>query len=90
MLPTLSRPIRLQRLLTYLEHDPQNSALRKDAVREAFARCLHHVGRREEAESACRACLAAQPVDAGADGLLALLLYESGRRTGKTAGMVYH
>ena len=168
----MSRSTRLQRLLKYLEHDPQNSALRKDAIREAFdadqwsiarelidagldlnpsdpqllaqggfaalaamqyrqaaemlqaaialgvqesdvhydlglalfmlgrhsaalsaltpakadphvlllrARCWHYLERRDDAETACRECLVAQPADPDANGLLALLLYEGGR-----------
>jgi tetratricopeptide (TPR) repeat protein len=43
------------------------------------ARCWHHLERRDEAEIACRECLVAQPADADANGLLALLLYEGGQ-----------
>jgi len=40
------------------------------------ARCLHHLGRRVEAISECKAHLAAAPDDAECNGLLGLLLYE--------------
>jgi tetratricopeptide (TPR) repeat protein len=42
------------------------------------ARCLHHLGRREEAAADCMAHLAAMPAEAEASGLLALILYEQG------------
>jgi tetratricopeptide (TPR) repeat protein len=42
------------------------------------ARCLHHLGRRDEAIAACRERLAAAPADAETNGVLALLLQEQG------------
>jgi tetratricopeptide (TPR) repeat protein len=42
------------------------------------ARCLHHLGRREEAAKDCTAYLAEVPDDVQARGVLALLLYEQG------------
>ncbi len=40
------------------------------------ARCLYQLDRIDEASAVCRACLAAQPGQADAHGLLALMLYE--------------
>lgn len=41
------------------------------------ARCLHHLGRRDEAAIECRAHLASAPEDSLTQGLLSLILYES-------------
>jgi tetratricopeptide (TPR) repeat protein len=41
------------------------------------ARCLHHLGRRDEAIADCRAYLAYASMDAETNGLLALILYEA-------------
>lgn len=43
------------------------------------ARCLHHLGRPEEAIADCRAHLAVAAEDAETNGLLALILYERGQ-----------
>ena len=43
------------------------------------ARCLHHLGDVAEAIGECRRCVALVPEDSDANGLLALLLYESGQ-----------
>jgi tetratricopeptide (TPR) repeat protein len=42
-------------------------------------RCLHHLVRAEEAMAGCRTLLQLTPQDAETNGLLALMLYESGR-----------